>query len=137
MFSSAQAQESGAQSASAPDSAAIVTVVQAFHAALRSSDEAAVRRLLLPTARILEGGRIETVEEYTSGHMSADMAYAAAVTRVADGMQVFQVGDVAWVVSTSRTTGEYRGREIDSRGAEMMIVHRVDGAWRIAAIQWS
>jgi hypothetical protein len=44
---------------------------------------------------------------------------------------------VAWVYSTSTTKGEYRGREINSRGAELAVLVRSDGTWRIVALQWS
>jgi ketosteroid isomerase-like protein len=46
-------------------------------------------------------------------------------------------GDVAWVVGTSTTRGEYRGRPVDSAGAELMVLTRTPQGWRIAAIHWS
>jgi ketosteroid isomerase-like protein len=46
-------------------------------------------------------------------------------------------GDVAWVVSTSRTTGTYRERQINSAGAELMVLSRTPEGWRIRAIHWS
>ncbi|MFL5385010.1 MAG: hypothetical protein ACJ8GN_21020 [Longimicrobiaceae bacterium] len=46
-------------------------------------------------------------------------------------------GEVAWAASTSTTQGEFRGRAINSEGAELMVLTRERGGWRIAAIHWS
>jgi len=119
------------------DSAGVATAVHAFHAALKSGDEAAVRALLLPTARIIEGSNIETADQYLSGHMRGDMSFAAGLTREILTMEIFQSHDIAWATSRSHSSGESRGRTIDSNGAEMMVLQKVEGVWRIAAIQWS
>lgn len=119
------------------DSAAAIEVVADFHAALAAGDSAAVIALLAPEARIAEGSRIETVDEYRSGHLAADMAYAGAVERTRTVVAVSLYGDAAVVHSTSRTRGTFRDREIDSRGAETMVLLRRDGAWRIVGVHWS
>jgi len=46
-------------------------------------------------------------------------------------------GDVAWAVSTSLSQGTYRDRPVDSRGAELVVLTREEGAWRIQAVHWS
>jgi ketosteroid isomerase-like protein len=47
-------------------------------------------------------------------------------------------GEVAWVLTRSKTTGRFRGKEIASVGTETMILVRgADGAWRIVHIHWS
>jgi hypothetical protein len=33
--------------------------------------------------------------------------------------------------------GTFRGRERDLEGAELMVLERRDGVWRIASIHWS
>ena len=58
---------------------------------------------------------------------AGDTSYAGVVVR----------GDAAWVSSTSSTTGEYRGRQINSRGAELMVLSREPDGWKIRAIHWS
>jgi hypothetical protein len=45
--------------------------------------------------------------------------------------------DVAWAASTSTSTGEFRDRAINAAGAELMVLVRTAGGWRIAAIHWS
>ncbi len=111
--------------------------VQAFHEALRSSDSAGAAQLLAEDAVILEGGTLEDREEYLSHHLSADMAFASAVDRFVDSTKVALLGDVAWVVSRSRTVGAVRGRPIDTEGAELVVLTRHDGVWKIRAVHWS
>ena len=125
-----------AQTASV-DSAAVVTAVQSFHSALAEGDSATVLDLLSADARIVEGGGIETRAEYRSGHMRGDMRFASAVSREVGSILVVVLGDVAWATSTSVTQGEARGRNIDSRGAELMVLTREADGWKIRAVHWS
>jgi len=104
---------------------------------LAAGDSAAVRALLADDVQVAESGGLESREDYLSHHMPADMAFAAAVAREPGTMRVTVAGDVAWVMSTSHTTGTFRERAIDSRGAELMVLSRHDGGWRIRAIHWS
>lgn len=119
------------------DSAAVVAAVHAFHAALEQGDTAAVKALLASDVRVLEGGGIETRDEYLSHHLPGDMAYASAVPAKQGDISVFVHGDVAWAVSSSTRQGTYREREVNSTGAELMVLVRDMGAWRVAAVHWS
>jgi len=119
------------------DSTAVAQVVQAFHHSLEAGDSMEVTQLLAEDALILESGDLENRKEYLSHHLSADMAFAASAERTAESVRVTIVGDVAWVVSSSRTIGMVRGRPVDSRGAELMVLSRDGGEWRIRAIHWS
>ena len=119
------------------DAAAVTDVVERFHGALAAGDSAAARALLAPEAVILESGGIETVDEYTSHHLAADMAFAAAVASERGPIQVTVRGDVAWAVSTSRSRGRYGDRDIDSTGAELVVLSRGPEGWRIEAVHWS
>ena len=47
------------------------------------------------------------------------------------------VGDVAWAWSTNRAQGRIGEREIDSLGAELMVLSRAGASWVIRAIHWS
>ncbi len=126
-----------AQTTHRADSSAAVAAVEAYHKALQTGDTATVRKLLADDVLVAESGGLETREEYLSHHMPGDMAFASAVTRQPGEHHVTVQADVAWVMSTSRTTGTYRDRTIDSRGAELMVLARQDGHWRIRAIHWS
>jgi ketosteroid isomerase-like protein len=120
------------------DSAAVVAAIEAYHEALSSGDGEGALALLADDAQIAESGGLETKEEYASHHLPGDMAYAAAMDRTSTFASVHVVGDVAWAMSTSHTHGTFRDREIDSRGAELMVLRREsDGSWRITAIHWS
>lgn len=120
----------------APDSP--VAAVDAFAAALRASDQAAVQRLLAPDVLIAESGGAErSFAEYAGHHMPADMAFTAAVRFSLERRELIDGGDTATVISQSRAEGEFHGRPIRSRTMETMVLRRAGGAWRIVHIHWS
>lgn len=121
----------------APDSAAIVSVVERFHAALARGDSADAASLLDPSAVVLESGAHESRSDYLAHHLPADIAFARAVPSTRRLRHVRFTRDAAWVVSTSRTTGRFNDRPVDSDGAELMVLTRTSSGWRIAAIHWS
>ncbi len=122
---------------SAPDSTAILAVVEGFHAALASGDSGGALAYLAPDAVVLESGDLETRAEYEAHHLGADMAFTQAVPSTRVTTQVFQDGSAAWVASISTSKGTYRGREISSQGAELIVLSRNGTGWRIRAIHWS
>lgn len=121
----------------ASDSSAVAAVVGQFHHALKNGDSASAMSLLAADALIMESGGVETREEYRSHHLPGDMAFARAIRSSRGAMHVTIQGDVAWTASTSSTVGTYRGRAINSAGAELMILTRTPEGWRIRAIHWS
>lgn len=129
-------QVAGASRAS-NDSAAVVDVVGRYHAALARGDSAAAIGLLAPDAVVLESGGMETFAEYRAHHLPGDITFAAAVPSTRTVARVAVRGDVAWVTSTSTTQGEFRGRAINSIGAELMVLTRGADGWRISAVHWS
>lgn len=42
-----------------------------------------------------------------------------------------------WATSTPAAQGDFRGRSVNSAGAELMVLTRVTDGWRINAIHWS
>ncbi|HEV2150069.1 MAG TPA: DUF4198 domain-containing protein [Longimicrobiaceae bacterium] len=123
--------------AAAQDSAAVAETVDRYHRALAAGDSAAALALLTPDAVILESGGMETRAEYRSHHLPADIAFARAVPRERGPIHVSVRGDAAWATSTSVTQGRYRERDVNSVGAELMVLVRTPEGWRIAAIHWS
>jgi putative copper export protein/methionine-rich copper-binding protein CopC len=115
----------------------VAQVVQEFHEALSSGDSLRVSQLLSEDVRVLEGGDLETREEYVSHHLPADLAFASAVERVQGPLEVVVEGDVAWAISSSQTKGMFKERPIDSRSAELVVLTRESGEWRIRAVHWS
>jgi ketosteroid isomerase-like protein len=119
------------------DSTEAAAVVQRYHRALADGDSAAALSLLAGDAIVLESGDLETRDEYRSDHLPADIEFARAVPSVQGPTRVVIRGDVAWASSTSTSRGAYRGRAIDSEGAELMVLTRQQDGWKIRAIHWS
>ncbi len=119
------------------DSARVVSVIEQFRGALASGDSAGAMALLAPDAVVLEGGSVETREDYAAGHLTADMAFLAGMTSEVVSRTVTMGNDVAWVSTVSHSDGEYNDRTIKSRGAELMILGRTDHGWSVRAIHWS
>jgi len=127
----------GVAPVAAEDSTAVALAVERFHRALAEGDTGAVLSLLSDDAMVLESGELETRDQYRSHHLPADIEFARAVPSVRRPSRVIIRGDVAWTSSTSTTRGVYRGRTIDSKGVELMVLTREQGGWRIRAIHWS
>lgn len=112
-------------------------VVNRFRATLQSGDSTTVVQLLHPEARIYEGGHAETRDEYRSGHLLSDMAFLQAVSSETTRDQVVPGEALALYMSERHTVGEYRGREIESRNTETIVVVSTPQGWRIRHIHWS
>jgi ketosteroid isomerase-like protein len=119
------------------DSADAVAVLHRFHAALEKGDSSAALALLAPDVTILESGGIETLADYRSHHLTADIAYAKAVPSKRTVVSVNVAGGVAWVASTSVSEGQNNGRPVNSAGAELIVLKKVGADWKISAIHWS
>ena len=133
-FGTAVASSAAAQRA---DSADAVAVLHRFHAALEKGDSATALSLLTTDVTILESGSIETLAEYRSHHLAADIEFAKAVPSKRTVVSVNVVGGAAWVASTSITQGERGGRPVNSAGAELIVLKKVGADWKISAIHWS
>ena len=116
---------------------AVIAVVDAYHTALAAGDSTTALSLLADDGTNLESGGVEDKEHYRSGHLAGDIRFAAAVPRERSDITVTVAGDVAWAWSTSTSQGRMGEREINSRGAELMVLSRAGGEWRIRAIHWS
>ena len=127
------AERAGAQS----DSAAVAGVVNGYHEAMSRGDSAAALALLTDDVVVLESGGVETRAEYRAHHLQADISFAMAVAGQRGPVSVKVRGDAAWAWSTSTSQGEFRGRQINSAGAELMVLTRTPSGWKISAIHWS
>ncbi len=122
----------------AGDAGPALEVVEAFHAALAAQDSDAVLDLLTEDVRIFESGGVESSrEEYASHHLGADMKFSAATTREIVDRRGAVHGEIAWVLATSRTRGQYGDREIDAKGTETILLRQTPAGWRIFHIHWS
>ena len=129
--------DAGAEPSPATDSTDVVSAIHGFHEALSSGDGDAALGFLADDVHIAESGGLETRAEYQSHHLPGDMAFASAVGRVSTFTSVNVLGDVAWAMSSSSTQGTFREREINSRGAELIVLRRDGDEWKITAIHWS
>ena len=119
------------------DSADVAAVVAKFHASLAAGDSSAALAMLADDVTILESGGVETKTQYRTGHINGDMSFAKAVPSVRTVTGVRVRGDAAWVTSSSVTQGESNGRQVNSAGAELVVLTREGGAWKIRAVHWS
>jgi ketosteroid isomerase-like protein len=119
------------------DSAAVAAVVERYHRALNQGDSVAAVAQLADDAIIVESGTVESLEEYRSHHLPADIAFARAVKGTRSPVRVLVRGDVAWTTATSTVKGKVRNKSVNSTGAELMVLTRSKGDWKINAIHWS
>jgi uncharacterized protein (TIGR02246 family) len=133
--SSALAQHEGHHAAG--DSAAIAAVVGKYNEALAAGDSAGVLALLDDDAVILETGGVETRAEYRSHHLPGDIGFAKSARSQRGPVHVRIRGDVAWTTATSTTQREVNGNPVSSVHAELMVLVRTPGGWKISAIHWS
>ena len=122
---------------SSSDSAAVAAVVDSFHRALAAGDSAGALALLAEDAVIVESGAVESRREYRSHHLPADIAFARAIPGTRRAVQLVVRGNTAWVTSTSTVRGSYRGKPVNSSGAELMVLTRAQARWKISAVHWS
>ncbi len=112
-------------------------VVDAFHAALARGDIIRALDHLSENAVIFESGGAERSKaEYASHHAAADAAFAKAVPSRTVRRAGRVVGNTAWILTEGRTTGTYKGRQVDRLTTETMVLVK-PGRWRIAHIHWS
>ncbi|MDQ6770990.1 MAG: nuclear transport factor 2 family protein [Gemmatimonadota bacterium] len=121
----------------AGDSAALGRVATGFHRTLSTGDTTGINSLLAPDLRVIEGGTVENRQQYLSGHLSEDIAFAKALKEERAPFTYNCDGNVAWLVSTSTSSGTFSGREINTAGAELLLLSRSRKGWQIRAIHWS
>ena len=119
------------------DSAAVARVGRRFHEILSTGDTAGISALLGPDLRVIEGGTVENRQQYLSHHLAADIEFAKAVREERTSFSYRCEGSVAWLISTSNSMGKFRGRDINSEGAELLLLSRTPEGWKIRAIHWS
>lgn len=113
-------------------------VTNMFHAAQARGDSLASLGFLAPDVVIFESGGVEVSrEDYRHHHLPLDVQFAAATKREVIDQRTWFEGDVAWVLTRAKVTGEFRDRVINSLGVETMILRLSPDGWRIVHIHWS
>ena len=113
-------------------------VVDAFHEALARGDTKLALSLLADDALIFESGGVERGQrEYASNHLAADAALSQAVPSKLTRRVAHLAGLFAWIASEGRTTGTFKGKPVDRKTVETMILRRSGATWKIVHIHWS
>ena len=134
----ALAPEASAQQRDTAPAEAVRRVAGQLHEALSSGDSARVLDLLAEDVRVYESGHAETRAEYRAGHLGVDIEFSGGTEREVLSEHVRSVGDgMALYMAEYRTTGSFRGEEIDSHGTETLVMERRTEGWRIVHIHWS
>jgi ketosteroid isomerase-like protein len=121
-----------------PGARPAAVVVDAFHAALAQGNTNAALGFLADNALIFESGGVERSKaEYASHHLAADAAFSQAVPARITRRAGEAVGNIAWIATEGRTTGTYKGKPVDRRTVETMVLRRTAAGWKIAHIHWS
>ena len=112
--------------------------VSLFHKALKNGDKKLARSLLADSVLIFEGGRVErSADEYAEHHMLADMKYLAVIKTNKLEHHVDVYSDSATSISRSKSTGKYKGKDIDNEGMETIVLAKEVSGWKIVHIHWS
>lgn len=113
-------------------------IADALYAALVEGDDTTVGKLLSENIVILEGGHAQkSRDEYMSGHMKSDMAFLPNINREIISREVSQSDGLAWVITHSRSTGTYKGKELNFTSREMLVMRHNGTAWQITLIHWA
>lgn len=116
---------------------AVINALNSFHQAIVENDASNARDLLSDSVRILEGGNIETKEEYLSHHFHLDGKFLGAMNREVESRTTTIVGNMAWVSTKSHTRGTYNDRELDLNSLELAVLKKAEDMWKITALHWS
>jgi ketosteroid isomerase-like protein len=120
-----------------PSESEVIAVVESFYAAIKKGDRAAAMSVIAPDAVFLESGKLETRAEYEANHLPADIEFESQVNGKRDPMRVTFDGNTAWVIATTEYDGTFDGSPVSFVSAQLVVLTRSDGTWRIRTIHWS
>ena len=120
-----------------PNEQDVVAVMESFYGAMKTGDQAAAMRHIADDAVFVESGRLETRAEYEANHLPADIDFERQVTGKRSPWQVKFSGDTAWAIATTEFDGTFDGAPVNFVSAQLAVLTRADGAWRIRSIHWS
>jgi len=114
------------------------SALDGFHAALAAGDRDATLAKLDPAVVIFEAGGAElSRDEYASHHLAGDMEFLAATTTERIDRRTGASGDLVWVLTRTKTTGTWEGKDVASRGTETALLARGPDGWKIVHLHWS
>jgi ketosteroid isomerase-like protein len=119
------------------DKAAVTAVMDAFYGAMKTGDKATAMAQIADDAQFIEGGGLETREQYETNHLPADIEFESAVSGNRTSTHVTVDRDAAWVIATTEFHGEFQGQPVDFVSAQLMVLTRQEAGWKIRTIHWS
>jgi ketosteroid isomerase-like protein len=126
-----------AQTPAPPSESEVTAVVESFYAAIKKGDTAAAMSVIAPDAVFLESGKLETRAEYEANHLPADIDFEKQVSGKRGPMRVTFDGNTAWVIATTQYDGTFDGSPVSFVSAQLVVLTRDAGTWRIRTIHWS
>lgn len=120
-----------------PRESDITAVLESFYGAMKTGDKAAAMRLIAPDAVFLESGKLETRAEYEANHLPADIEFESQVTGKRGPIRVTFEGNTAWAIASTEYDGTFDGGPVKFVSAQLMVLTRDSGDWRIRTIHWS
>ena len=121
----------------AQDEADVRTTLESFYAAMKTPDPAAAMAVIADDAVFLEGGRLETREEYEKNHLPADIEFEAQVTGKREPWRITVRDDTAWAIAMTEYDGTFNEAPVAFTGAQLAVLSREEAGWRIRSIHWS
>lgn len=119
------------------EDAAITKTLESFYGAMKTGDKAAAMAQIAPDAVFLESGRLETRAQYEESHLPADIDFEKVVAGKRGPLKITQEGNTAWVIAMTEYDGEFEGEPVAFTSAQLMVLTKQDGNWRIRSIHWS
>jgi ketosteroid isomerase-like protein len=120
-----------------PNEADIRAVLEGFYGAMKTGDTAKAMSFIASDAVFLESGKLETRAEYEANHLPNDIEFESQVTGVRGPLRVTFEGNTAWVIATTEYKGTFQAEPVSFMSAQLMVLARDSGQWRIRTIHWS
>ena len=115
-----------------------VKVAESMSSAIGSGNIDELKRLLDQNVVIFESGNVESsLAEYQSHHMKSDIAFMAAMNVELLSREVIDAEDSATVISRSRISGQYKGKEIKLVNTETLVIQKRNREWKVVHVHWS
>jgi ketosteroid isomerase-like protein len=117
--------------------AEVTAVLDSFYGAVKRGDASAAMSVIAPDAVFIESGKLETRAEYESNHLPSDIDFERQVTGKRAPLRITFAGDTAWVIATTEYDGKFEGNPVSFVSAQLMVLTKDSGMWRIRSIHWS
>jgi ketosteroid isomerase-like protein len=111
--------------------------LEAFYAAMKNGDRAAAMSHIAEDAVFVEGGRLETRQQYEENHLPNDIGFEKQVSGKRGEWKITIEDNTAWAIATTEYDGIFDGAPVAFTSAQLAVLSRDAGAWQIRSIHWS